>query len=113
MKALSNQNNHSHYENGKKIQFVNGVFVTEDTTEKKILEKYNGACWRILPEPKARPKNKTEKKETTPQVPEIKPELKLEGLSRQELYKMAKDKGYTGKYIESSVDELMEFLKNE
>ena len=123
MKAKSRRGaSHSHTE-GVTINFWNGFFETENQQEIHILEKYDGVYWNIISEEKVLPKPKVmipeEEKpvnipkpwEVVPDVPEIKPRVDLSGMSRAELWKLSKKRGYEGKYFDSTKEGLIKFLE--
>lgn len=111
MKARSRRGSfHSHTE-GVTINFKNGLFETQKSQEMAILEKYDGIYWNIEKPVTEKVKVKPEMAKTIADVPEIKPRENFSGKSRSELYKIAKEAGYMGKYIESSILKLREYLE--
>jgi len=85
---------HSHTE-GVRINFRNGIFETKKPQEINILKKYDGIYWNIISE------NLIKKEK-----PKIDTKLK-----RNILFHMAKDKGYEGKYFDSTKGGLIKFLE--
>lgn len=118
MKAFSKlSSNHSHTE-GVTISFRNGIFETDKPQEIAILKKYDGYYWNIQKEPPERTKiklegNDTTEKEKVVSTPQYEGETanKLETLSRGELYKLAKEKGFKGKYVGATKEGLIKFLE--
>ena len=99
--ARSKHPNHTHTEGVVMIQFKGHQYRTDKRDEIEILKKYDPLYWKIIQD--------TEKVTKKPESET--PKVDYSNMKRNVLYRMAKEKGYNAKYVESTNALLIEFLE--